>query len=94
MDHSLFKLSMSKLNCKFNTSHIIPAAFNRNECPSNLFHNPSFLSIFDSFLNGFSINQEIGCYGSKIILKCPQNHFIYILAGYYGIQSGTVVFIS
>jgi len=91
-NRSLLKLPKTKVNCILNKSVLLPAAFNKNECPSTLFYSPTFLSIDNSFLNGFPINQEIGCHGAKIILKCPQNHFIYLLAGYYGIQSRTVTF--
>ena len=84
------KSEKANIECKSNASFLVPSLFNKNECPPNSLYVSSFLTIESSYLNGFPINQEIACHGTKIILNCPQDHFIYLVSAYYGIQSETV----
>ena len=91
IDASIVNLVKSQVNCIDSTASI-PSMFNINECPSASFYMPSFLNLENSFYNGFPVMQEIACYGSKIILNCPQKHFIHLLSAYYGIQAKTVIY--
>ena len=59
---------------------------NSSICTTISSYQPSFEY---SFYFGYPILQIIGCNNAKIVLNCPQNHFLNIYSAYYGIQSQT-----
>lgn len=52
-------------------------------------YEPKFITTSALTYFGYPIYQQLVCQGSRLILVCPSDLVIHVLAGYYGIQSAT-----
>lgn len=55
-------------------------------CQKTSVYEPTELTVTSSRYFGYPISQAVGCYGSKIELRCPSGQLIRVHAAYYGNQ--------
>jgi hypothetical protein len=71
---------------------MIPSSYTYQGCTNNTAYSvyqPTLATLSTMYNYGFPIVQEVVCYGTTFVLKCPASQLISVYSVYYGIQAAT-----